>query len=150
MSRSQAYELLIRKNLCKLLEVKRIDPDEDGEYAFNADRIHVRLRVKEDLGFISLEFLALLLQRPKYPGRVLRALNDVNGSRVALRVFKQQGDIAAAWVLPVETMDAQQFREAVEYFCASAEDIGRHLQRRFGGRLPISAGRDPMEEPVDA
>ena len=150
MSRSRPFRPFVQKQLAKMLGVPRVEADDDGDYVFGYGPIQVIVRVSEDLGFVGLEFLALLLQNPRHPGRVLGALNQMNGARIALRVFREGGDIVAAWVVPLETMDGRQFAQLFSTFCEAADDIGTHLKRRIGGRHPNRVSRDPSDEPVDA
>ena len=150
MSRSRPFRPFVQKNLAQMLEVRHIEPDEDGAYSFGYGPIDIMVRVSEDLGLIALEFLALLLQNPKHARRVLGALNQMNGCRIPLRVFKEGNDVVAAWVVPLETMDGRQFKDLCNLFCDAADDIGRHLRRQLGGRAPNRVPKSLLEEPVEA
>ena len=149
MSRSRPFRAFVQKNLAGLLGAPRIQADEEGDYCFGYGPIQIVVRVSEDLGFVGLEFLALLLQKPTHPGRVASALNQMNGARIAARVFREGQDIVAAWVVPLETMDGRQFKQLCETFCEAADEIGEHLRRRVGGRPPNPGARHATEEPVD-
>jgi hypothetical protein len=146
MSRIDVLRPFIERNLAALLEVERVAPDGDGEYTFPHGSAEITLRLL-DAPMPLLQFSAVLVSGMKKKARVLEALNDVNAGELAIRLFRFEDLVIAAWEVPADTLDARQFADACHRFGEAADRLDTMLARKLGGK---TARADTDEEAVDA
>lgn len=146
MSRIDVLRPFVEKNLAALLEIEKVEPDADGEYAFPRGSAEISLRLMDD-PFPMIQLSAVLVSAPKRKSRLLEAINAVNASELAMRVFKYEDLIIGAWEVPADTLDDRQFHDICVRFADAADRIDTELAGRFGGK---TARADVDEDAVDA
>jgi len=146
MSRIDVLRPFVEKNLAALIGSDKVAPDAQGEYTFPHGSTEVSIRLLDD-PFPILQLSAVLVSKPKKKARLLEALNTVNASELAMRVFKYEDLIIAAWEVPADTLDDRQFHDICLRFADAADRLDTDLAKRFGGK---TARRDDDEEAVDA
>ena len=151
MGRTSPLRAFVERNLAELLEVPKVEPEPEGTYEFACGKTPIRVELNDESGMVLLHLLALLVQRPtKTNGRVLAFLNETNGMRIPIRVFRDEADVVAAWVVPVETMDDEQFQRVCSHFCQLADELASAAAESIGGRRPRRAPRRLDGEVVEA
>ena len=146
MSRIDVLRPFIEKHLAALLGSDKVEADAEGEYTFPHGSAEITLRLLDD-PLPMLQLSAVLVSKPKKKAGLLEALNTVNGAELALRVFKYEDLIIAAWEVPADTLDERQFHDVCVRFAELADRLDTELAKRFGGK---TARRDEDEEAVDA
>jgi hypothetical protein len=136
MPRIDVLRPFVEKNLAALLEVPKVEPDPSGDYylPWGSARIRVRLVDEPDP---LLQLSAILVDGFRKKTRVLEALNTINASELAFRVFRYENRILAAWEVPADTLDTRQFFEICNRFCEAADKFDSDLARRFGGKTAL-------------
>jgi hypothetical protein len=146
MSRIDVLRPFVEKNLAALVGGDKVAPDASGEYVFPHGSAEISLRLLDD-PFPMLQLSSVLVSKPKKKARLLEAINLVNASELAIRIFKYEDLIIAAWEVPADTLDDRQFRDICLRFAESADRLDTDLAKRFGGK---TARVDEEEEAVDA
>ena len=146
MSRIDVLRPFLEKNLAALIGSDKVVPDAEGEYTFPHGSAEISVRLLDD-PFPILQLSAVLVSKPKKKARLLETLNTVNASELAMRVFKYEDLIIAAWEVPADTLDDRQFHDICLRFAEAADRLDTDLAKRFAGK---TARRDDDEEAVDA
>jgi hypothetical protein len=148
MSRIDVLRPFVEKNLATLTGSGAVGPDASGEYVFPHGSAEISVRLL-DHPFPMLQLSAVLVKKPKKQIRLLEALNSLNASEHAIRIFKYEDLIVGAWEVPADTLDERQFRDICVRFAESADRLDTQLAKRFGGKT-ARADQDDEEEAVDA
>jgi len=148
MSRIDVLRPFVEKNLAALAGREKIAPDASGEYTFPHGSAEISLRLLDD-PFPMLQLSSVLVSKPKKTARLLEALNSANASELAIRIFKYEDLIIAAWEVPADTLDDRQFRDICVRFADAADRLDTILAKRFGGKT-ARADQEDEEEAVDA
>ncbi len=146
MPRVDVLRPFVEKNLAGLLELPRVEPDSNGDYYLPWGSARVRLRLMDDADPL-LQLSAVLVDGFKKTAKLSEALNTVNASELAFRVFRFERRIIAAWEIPADTLDSRQFLEVCRRFAETADRIDSDLARRFGGKTALP---DDDDGAVDA
>jgi hypothetical protein len=141
MPRIDVLRPFVEKNLAALLEVPRVDPDPGGDYYLPWGSANVRLRLVDEPEPL-LQLSAVLVEGLKKTTRLLDALNTINASELAFRVFRYEKRIIAAWEVPADTLDARQFMAVCRRFADGADKFDSDLTRRFGGKTALPEDKD--------
>jgi hypothetical protein len=148
MSRIDVLRPFVEKNLAALMGSDAVAPDASGEYRFPHGSAEISCRLLDN-PFPMLQLSSVLVSKPKKKVRLLEALNSLNVSEVAIRIFKYEDLIVAAWEVPAETLDDRQFRDVCLRFAQAADRLDTMLAKRFGGKT-ARADQEDEEEAVDA
>lgn len=148
MSRIDVLRPFVEKNLAALVGSEKVVPDASGEYVFPHGSAEISLRLLDD-PFPMIQLSSVLVSKPKKTTRLLDALNTINASELAIRIFKYEDLIIAAWEVPADTLDDRQFHDICTRFAASADRLDTDLAKRFRGKTARS-DKDDEEEAVDA
>lgn len=146
MPRVDVLRPFVEKSLAAMLELPRVTPDSSGDYFFPSGSAEIRVRLVDEPDPL-LQLSAILVDGLRKTTRLLEALNTINASELAFRVFRYEKQILAAWEVPADTLDARQFDEICKRFSETADRLDSDLARRFGGR---TAHPDDDEGAVDA
>ncbi|MCX6544529.1 MAG: YbjN domain-containing protein [Acidobacteria bacterium] len=148
MSRIDVLRPFVEKNLAALIGSDKVAPDASGEYVFPHGSADISLRLLDD-PFPMLQFSSVLVSKPRKKARLLEALNSANASELAIRLFKYEDLIIAAWEVPADTLDDRQFHDICMRFAEAADRLDTLLSKKFGGKT-ARADQDDDEEAVDA
>jgi hypothetical protein len=146
MSRMDVLRPFIEKNLAALTGKERVTPDASGEYSFPHGSADISVRLLDN-PFPIVQLSAVLVSKPRKKVRLLDAINKLNTSELAVRIFKFEDAIMAAWEVPADTLDDRQFRDICARFGETADRLDSDLASRFGGK---TARGDEDEDTVDA
>lgn len=146
MSRLDVIRPFIEKNLAALAGKEKISPDTSGDYSYPWGSADVSVRLL-DKPFPIVQFSAILVSKPKKKARLLEAINAMNSAELAVRIFKYEDLIIAAWEVPADTLDDRQFHDVCVRFGETADRLDSELAVRFGGK---TARGDDDEDTVDA
>ena len=146
MSRLDVLRPFIEKNLAAISGKERVTPDPSGEYSipFGSADVSVRLL---DNPFPIVQLWSVLVAKPKKKARMLETINALNAAETAVRIFKYDDMIIAAWEVPADTLDDRQFRDVCVRFGEMANRLDSDLAARFSGK---TARGDEDEDTVDA
>jgi len=136
MPRIDVLRPFVEKNLAALLEVPRVEPDSNGDYHLPWGSANVRVRLVDEPDPL-LQLSAVLVEGFRKSTRLLDALNTINASELAFRVFRYENRVIAAWEIPADTLDSRQFFEVCNRFAEAADRFDTELVRRFGGRTAL-------------
>jgi len=148
MSRIDVLRPFVEKNLAALVGSEKVAPDASGEYVFPHGSAEISLRLLDD-PFPMIQLSSVLVSKPKKHARLLDALNTLNASELAIRLFKYEDLIIAAWEVPADSLDDRQFHDICARFAEAADRLDTVLAKRFGGKM-ARADQDDDEEAVDA
>ena len=146
MSRIDVLRPFIEKSLAAMIGSDKVTPDASGEYVFPHGSAEISVRLLDD-PFPILQLSSVLVSKPKKKARMLEALNSLNAAELAIRIFKYEDLIIAAWEVPADTLDERQFRDICLRFGEAADRLDTDLSKRFGGK---TARADEDDEAVDA
>jgi hypothetical protein len=146
MSRLDVLRPFIEKNLALMLDLEKVEADADGEYTYPHGSAEVTLRLMGE-PLPLLQFSAVLVSGVKKKTRLLEAINEINATETAFRLFRFEDLLIAAWEVPADTLDGRQFTEVCQRFAETADRLDTVLARKFGGK---TARADTDEEAVDA
>ena len=146
MSRIDVLRPFIEKSLAAMIGSDKVTPDASGEYVFPHGSAEISVRLLDD-PFPILQLSSVLVSKPKKKARMLEALNSLNAAELAIRIFKFEDLIIAAWEVPADTLDERQFRDICLRFGEAADRLDTDLSKRFGGK---TARADEDDEAVDA
>ena len=148
MSRIDVLRPFVEKNLAALVGSDKVAPDASGEYTFPHGSAEISLRLLDD-PFPMIQLSSVLVSKPKKKARLLEAINSVNASELAIRIFKYEDLIIAAWEVPADTLDDRQFHDICMRFAEAADRLDTNLSKKFGGKT-ARTDQDDDEEAVDA
>ncbi len=146
MSRIDVLRPFVEKHLAEMLDLPKVEPDADGEYAFAHGSADIRLKLIDDVSPL-LRLWSILVRRVRRRAGLLDALNQINATESCVRVFRTKDAIVGAWEVPAGTLDERQFVDICRRFAHTADRLDSDLARRFQGK---TARQDDEDEPVDA
>ncbi|MEI6666834.1 MAG: type III secretion system chaperone [Acidobacteriota bacterium] len=147
MSRIDVLRPFVEKNLAALVGSDHVTPDASGEYTYPHGSAEISVRLLDD-PFPMLQLSSVLVSKPKKKARLLEAINSANASELAIRIFRFEDLVIAAWEVPAETLDDRQFRDVCLRFAEAADRLDTELVKRFGGKT--ARVDEDEEEAVDA
>ncbi|MDO8836130.1 MAG: YbjN domain-containing protein [Vicinamibacterales bacterium] len=146
MPRIDVLRPFVEKNLAAMLEVPRVQADQEGDYYLPWGSANIRVRLVDESEPL-LQLSAVLVDGYKKSARMLDALNTINASELGFRVFRYERRILAAWEVPADTLDARQFLAVCHRFAEQADKFDSVLASRFGGKTALP---DEDDGAVDA
>lgn len=125
-----------------------VEPDDDGDFPVCGDNVRGWVRPICDGPWGVQIFVMAALGVPDRVA-VLRELNDVNASDLAVRVSRfADGTVMASYFIPAEGLVAENLVGAISRVLAVADRIGPMLVTVHGGHLP--AGSELFASEPDA